>query len=505
MMKAVRAIAVPAVVTLLLLALLQAQGTPPASPLTLISRDGRRPVPTTTLSGQELIALDDVASLFGVSVREDALAGGMTITYRNRTIVMSVDQPMASVSGRVVMLPSPAVRAGRRLLVPVEFLTRALAPIYDQRIELRRNSRLLIVGDVRVPQVATRVEAPGPPTRASVEIIPAAPVNVTTEAGRVLLRIDADALDLSVPPAGAGLVEQIRAADQPTTVAIVLNARAGMPRVVQTSADNITRVLIEVPSAVPVETAAAPPPPPPAPAAEPPVLVTTPRPLLQTIVIDPGHGGDDLGARGRSGTQEKTITIEVARRLRGLIEARLGVRVILTRDDDRAVGADERAALANNSKADLFLSLHANAAPAPGIAGAEVFHLRLDREGEDARRAAEAEAVSLPVLGGATRELEVIQWDLAQARHVEASGILAGMLEEELSNRVTMGPRPVQQAPLRVLVGANMPAALIELAYLTNPEQEKVAATEAYQSLVAQAIFDAIVRFRGYLEGQSSP
>jgi N-acetylmuramoyl-L-alanine amidase len=169
------------------------------------------------------------------------------------------------------------------------------------------------------------------------------------------------------------------------------------------------------------------------------------------------------------------------------------------------VGADVRAALANNTKADLFLSLHANAAPAPGVAGAEVFHLRLDREGEDARRAAEAEAVSLPVLGGATRELEVIQWDLAQARHVEASGILAGMLEEELSNRVTMGPRPVQQVPLRVLVGANMPAALIELAYLTNPAQEKVAATEAYQSLVAQAIFDAIVRFRGYLEGQSSP
>ncbi|HEY6360792.1 MAG TPA: N-acetylmuramoyl-L-alanine amidase [Vicinamibacterales bacterium] len=487
-----------------LLALLQAQGTPSASPLTLISRDGRRPVPTTTLSGQELIALDDVASLFGVGVREDALAGGLTIAYRGRTIVMSADQPMASVSGRVITLPSPVVRSGRRWLVPVEFLTRALAPIYDQRIELRRNSRLLIVGDVRVPQVGTRIEAPGPPTRASVEIVPASSVSVATEAGRVLLRIDADALDLSVPPTGAGLVDQIRAGDQPAAVALVLNARAGTPRVVQTTADNITRVLIEVPSNAPVETAAAPPPPP-APSAAPPVLVTSPRPTLQTIVIDPGHGGEDVGARGPSGTQEKAITIEVARRLRGLIEARLGVRVILTRDDDRAVGADERAALANNSKADLFLSLHANAAPSPAVAGAEVFHLRLDREGEDARRAAEAEAVSLPVLGGATRELEVIQWDLAQARHVEASGVLAGMLEEELGNRVTMGPRPVRQAPLRVLVGANMPAALIELAYLTNPEQEKVARAEAYQSLVAQAVYDAVVRFRGYLEGQSAP
>ena len=120
MMEALKATAASTVVVLLLWSLLQAQGTPPASPLTLISRDGRRPVPTVTLSGQELIALDDVASLFGVTVREDALAGGITITYRGRTIVMSADQPMASVSGRVVTLPSPGgarrqarARAGR--------------------------------------------------------------------------------------------------------------------------------------------------------------------------------------------------------------------------------------------------------------------------------------------------------------------------------------------------------------------------------------------------------
>jgi N-acetylmuramoyl-L-alanine amidase len=270
---------------------------------------------------------------------------------------------------------------------------------------------------------------------------------------------------------------------------------------VQTTADNATRILIEVPSNVPTETAAAPAAPPP-PAAEPPKLVLTPRSALQTIVIDPGHGGEDVGARGPSGIEEKTITLDVARRLRGLIETRLGIRVILTRDDDRAVRADERAALANNSKADLFLSLHVNGAPSPMVAGAEVFHLRLDREGEDARRAAQAEAVSLPILGGATREVEVIQWDLAQARHVDASAVLAGTLEDELANRVTMSPRPLQQAPLRVLVGANMPAALVEMAYVTNPEQEKVVRSDAYQGLVAQAIFDAIVKFREYLEGQ---
>jgi N-acetylmuramoyl-L-alanine amidase len=507
MMEPLRGTAASSVViSLLLLAvLLQAQGTPPASPLILVSRDGRRPVPTTMLSGQELVALDDVASLFGVTVREDALAGGITVTSRGgRTVVMSADQPMASVSGRVVSLPSPAVRQGRRWLVPVEFLARALAPVYDQRIDLRRASRLLIVGDLRVPRVTARIDTAGPPTRATIEVSPATAVNPSTETGRIVLRIDADALDLALPAGGNGLIEQIRAGDQVNSLAVVVSARAGQPRVTPTTADDATRVLIEVPAvAAPTETTAAPPPPP-LPPAEPPTLVATPRRGLQTIVLDPGHGGADVGARGASGAEEKAITLEVARRLRATIESRLGIHVILTRDDDRAVGPDERAALANNNKADLFLSLHLNTAPAAAVSGAEIFHLRLDREGEDARRAAEAEAVSLPVLGGANRQLEVIRWDLAQARHVEASAILAGMLEEELRTHVTMGPRPRQEAPLRVLVGANMPAALIEMAYLTNPEQERVAQTEAYQTLVTQSIYDAIVKFRGYVEGQQT-
>lgn len=489
---------------LLLATLLQAQGAPPAAPLTEVSRDGRRPVPTTVLSGQELIALDDLATLFpGVTIREDALAGGITISYRNRTIIMSADQPMASVNGRVIALPSPVIRNGRRWLVPVEFLTRALGPIYDQRIDLRRASRLLVVGDVRVPRVTGRIDTAGPPTRATIEISPAATVTPTVEQGRVFLRIDADALDLALQQGSNGLIDQMRAADQPNTLVIYINARAGTPRVVQSTADDVTHVVVEVPAAnaptPPSTETAAPPPSAPPPAESP--LLTMPRLGMQTIVIDPGHGGNDIGAKGPGGTEEKTVTLEVARRLKSLIETRLGIRVVLTREDDRAVTPDERAATANNRKGDLFISLHANAAPSPSIAGAEVSFLRLDREGEDARRLAQADAVTLPVLGGNTREIEVVRWDLAQARHVEASSMFAGMLEEELRQHVTMGPRPRQQAPLRVLVGANMPAALIEMGYLTNPEQEKVVRSEAYQGLLAQSIFDAIVRFRGASEG----
>jgi N-acetylmuramoyl-L-alanine amidase len=487
-------------IPLVVLALLQAQGTPPPAPLTLISRDGRRPIPTTVLSGQELIALDDVAALFQLTVREDALADGITVTYRGRSIVASADQPMASVEGRLVPLPSAIVRSGRGWLVPVEFLSRALGPIYDQRIELRRPSRLVILGDVRVPRVTARVDSIGPPTRATIEVAPAAPVTVTTDAGRVILRVEADALDLALPGGGSGLIEQIRAGDQQNTVTIALAAAAGAARVSSAAPENVARILVEVPSAAAADAPGAPAPMPPAsPPPSDPALELS-RLGFETVVIDPGHGGDDAGVRGSGGTEEKQITLDVARRLRERLETRLGLRVLLTRDDDRSVGLDERAAAANNSKADLFLSLHANAALTPSMSGAEVFHLQLDGEGENARRESASEAVRLPVLGGSTRAIDIVRWDLAQAAHVEDSAILAGFLDAELRRHVPMSARPVQQAAMRVLTGANMPAALVEMGYLSNPEDESRARGDQFREGIAQALFDAIVRFRAYSE-----
>lgn len=491
---------------LLLVSWLHAQGTAPGAPLTLVSREGRRPIATTMVNGQELIALDDVAALFKVAVREDTLAGGITLTYQGRTLVLSADRPMASVSGRVVALPVPPVRSGNRWLVPVEFLPRGLAPLLDARIDLRRPSRLLIVGDVTVPRVTARIDAAGPPTRATVEIAPATPVRVTREGNRVVARIEADALDLGFPGEGAGLIDGFRPGDQPTTVFIVLGDRAGTARFTPADAGGITRIAIEVatPAGSDAAAAATPPPAPtPPPDAAPPPLLSVPRSVLQTIVIDPGHGGTDTGVHGSAGVEEKQITLQVARRLRTLIETRLGVRVILTRDDDTPVSLDDRAAAANNAKADLFLSLHLNASPIAGVAGAEVFYLRLDREGEDARRAAQADAVVLPVLGGATRTIDVIQWDLAQARHVDQSAMLATVLEEALRGaKVPMGARPRQEAPLRVLTSVNMPAALIEMGYLTNDRQQRLVRSEEYQNAVAQGIYDGVLRFRSYMEEQ---
>jgi N-acetylmuramoyl-L-alanine amidase len=216
---------------------------------------------------------------------------------------------------------------------------------------------------------------------------------------------------------------------------------------------------------------------------------------VQTVVIDPGHGGDDAGVRGAGGTLEKQVTLDVARRLKTVLEARMGVRVVLTRDDDRLVAPDERTATANNAKGDLFVSLHMSSSPAPAASGAAVYFMRLDREGEETRREAGAQALALPVLGGGTRVIETIRWDLAQARHVEDSSRLANLLAAALEGHVPTTPQPVQSAPLRVLAGLNMPAVLFEMGYLTNAGQEKSATGDEGRTLLVQAIYDAVNRF----------
>ena len=116
------------------------------------------------------------------------------------------------------------------------------------------------------------------------------------------------------------------------------------------------------------------------------------------------------------------------------------------------------------------------------MTGAEVFYLSLDEYGDAGERVARGESEPLPVFGGGTRDIEVILWDMAQARYIKESAALAQALEASLRERVPMSPRAIQQAPFRVLVGANMPAALVEIGYMSNTEQEAQLAREPSRS-----------------------
>ena len=481
--------------------------TPPSpSPsLTLLSKDGRRSMPVTLVGDQEFVALDELATVFQLAIREDSL-GAITVSYKGKTIVLTPDQALASVAGKLISLPAAPFdeargrpgRGGRRWLVPVELISRALSLIYDARLELRKPSHLVMLGDVRVPRVLIRYELLGTGARMTIDATPRAGSTVSQENDRLTIRFDADALDIALPVIQAqGLVQGIRLAD-PVALAVDLGPRFAAFRAVSQPMETSTRLTIDI---VATQTDAIAPTPSPAPAPPPDLnAMALAAASMHTIAIDAGHGGDDHGATSAGGVKEKDLTLAVARRLKGTIESRLGIRVLLTRDDDRNVPANDRTALANNNKADIFVSLHAAAALRPATAGASIFIAAFDKDAEDRARA-ELRTEPVPTFSGGQRDIELLLWDLAQIRHLEQSAELAKIIERQFRERLPLSTHALGRAPLRVLESANMPAVLVEMGYLTNADQEKQLTGNDFQSTLVQALADSVVKFRDYLGG----
>ena len=221
-------------------------------------------------------------------------------------------------------------------------------------------------------------------------------------------------------------------------------------------------------------------------------------------MIDPGHGGDDSGVKAAGGALEKDVALAVARRLKGAIEGRLGMRALLTREGN-SVDADGRAAIANNNKADLFISLHANGSPRATLRGAVIYTLSLDRVGEDARRQSEADRAVLQVFGGGAREVGLVEWELAQAAHLDGSNAFAGIVDQKLRTTAGLPSVALQRAPIRNLAGTNMPAVLIELGYLSNAEEEKLLTSSEFQNSIALALTEAVAAFRDHVEQEPQP
>ena len=217
-------------------------------------------------------------------------------------------------------------------------------------------------------------------------------------------------------------------------------------------------------------------------------------------MIDPGHGGEESGVKGPGGTLEKDVTLAVARRVKATIEGRLGMRVLLTHEGATRVDADGRAAIANNNKADLFISLHANGSLQPAVRGAIIYTLSLDRVGEDARRQSQADRAVLPLFGGGSREVALVEWELAQAAHLDGSNAFAGIVDQKLRTTAGLPSVALQRAPMRNLAGTNMPAVLIEMGYLSNAEEEKLLTSGDFQNGLALALTEAVAAFRDHVE-----
>jgi N-acetylmuramoyl-L-alanine amidase len=221
---------------------------------------------------------------------------------------------------------------------------------------------------------------------------------------------------------------------------------------------------------------------------------------INRVVIDPGHGGQDQGTSGPKGLLEKDLVLDVAKRVGKLIEDRMGAEVIYTRSDDTFIPLEGRTALANEKKADLFLSIHANSSPATHVAGIETYYLNFT----DSKDALDVAARENAVSEKSVFELRDLIQKITLHDKAEESREFAGRIQTSLyafSARNFPGEknRGVRKAPFVVLIGASMPSVLAEIGFLSNPKEESLLKKSDYRDKLAEALYRGVSRYAGSL------
>ncbi|MBI2466419.1 MAG: N-acetylmuramoyl-L-alanine amidase [Candidatus Rokubacteria bacterium] len=492
--------------------------------------------------------LQDVARLTRASLRPARDGSRATLALRGTSVVVRRESPIALVAGRTLALAGPVrVRQGV-WWVPGDLLVRALPALLGEGVQI--GAAPAPPPPAPPPVIARPASAPAQPVPAPARITPrgqavAAVREAPALPERPAVRAEPPAPRAEPEPSGpsdsaplkAGTLE-LRYRSYPTYTRVVLEGGAPFeprlievegalvvplgrlagapPRGVRAVRDGLVASLelgeVRGGPALQVTFEREP-------ASrrayrlqDPPRLVldfyrrAAPAPLppgrvgLQTIVLDPGHGGDDAGAVGPGGLREKELTLDVARRVAALVREELGVTVQLTRTRDAFVPLRERTAFANRQKADLFVSIHVNAAPHATATGTESYFLSSEATDNAARAAAAFENRVIALEPGprtGPRDLvRSILWDLTQSEFQQESSRLAEALQDSLERALRLPSRGVKQAPFYVLGGAAMPAVLVEIGFISNPQEERRLQDEGYRDRIARALAAGLATYK---------
>ncbi len=465
-------------------AVLVAAGAPAAAQdATLLWRGQSHPV---AVSGGSDFRIADAARALGFDIATDPATGVLTLTGHGHRVLVGAGTAQVPVDQRLVSISKPAQTVAGAVYAPADFFEKVLFPLvgatgsYDAT---RRVWTLLEGGALSIDVAVVHVE---PTTQVVLKL--SAPAKFSSTPGTSAIQIRWPGQTFVPPFAERRYEDPFVSAVRFTADAATIELRDAGLTARAYALTGPDRVIVEV-----VRAAAATGPAVPAPSS-----AAEPMPM---IVIDPGHGGVETGAIGAGGLQEKQATLEVARRLAATLPHVLSCRVALTRDADSLVSLDDRTSIANHERADLFLSIHANSSRLVGARGSETYYLSLEASDKLAQEAANREnqapaAAATPIAGSSSNhDLDFILWDLAQSAHLKESSELAETIQEELNIVSGTENRGIKQAPFRVLVGATMPAVLIEIAFISNSEEEKKLSAPEFQQSVADAVAKAVSRF----------
>lgn len=495
-----------ALVSLLLPVLVtaQAQREQPAAPSaprqpTVLLDGGVVPAPVTISPSGPLFGLAALVNNLGGTLEADESGESHTLTVEGKEVVIGVGSAIVTVGDNIVSLSQPPTRGEGTILVPLDFLQKTYGDLAGFGFEWRPGLQQLVISRQAAREIPVLLDVVHLQGMTTVVLqFPEAPrYQVLRQPGQIDVQMMGDRLaPPPTPPTVADpLVQGVIIGPEQVRIQLAPGAQAS-----NYVLENPFRIVFDVhlPSQAP------------APALPGPTPGGEQAPGIRTIVLDPGHGGTETGAIGPSGIQEKELTLSIARELEARLESQLGVRVILTRNEDANLPHDARTAIANQNKADLFISLHLNSSLGSGAHGAETYFLSAEASDAAAERMAEMENAGDPALPEGTtgleaQDLELILWDLAQTHHLLESQRFAAMIQGELNQTLQLRDRGVKQARFRVLNGAAMPAVLVELGFISNPDEEKKLQDAAYRAELVGSLTRAIGRYKALVENRPDP
>jgi len=448
----------------------------------LVWRGESHPIAVFRASG---FSVADAARALDFSVSRDETTGVLTLSGHGHRVVVGAGTSEVPVDSRVVSISRAVAEAGGVLYAPADFLEKVLFPLAGATGAYDAGKRLWALAEVTPAPLSLQVAVVHVAPTTQIVLRQSSPARFVPSLSEKGFQVRWPGQRVTAPFAERAYEDPFVSAIRFSSDAASIEFReAGLTaRAYPLTAPD--RVVVEV--GRPAQAGEVTPPP----AAAVPIV----------IVVDPGHGGAETGAIGPEGLFEKDFTLELARLLASTVPRVLASRVILTRDSDSAISLDDRTAVANHEKASIFLSLHANSSRSPGAHGSETYYLSLeasDKLGEEvARRENQGNGGpgSSAAASPAAADLDFILWDLAQSAHLKESSELAEAIQEELNIVSQTENRGIKQAPFRVLVGATMPAVLVEAAFISNAEEERKLKSAEFQQSVADAIARALGRF----------
>jgi N-acetylmuramoyl-L-alanine amidase len=446
-----------------------------------------------TIEGSQYIRLTDLQQPFGLAFTPIAGNQSLSVAAGEHSIILSANRALVSVDGKLISLSQPVYVVQGDWFAPLDFISKVIKNVSDKRVLWLESSRSLILGDVLPNQVALKYSIEQDHSRIVLQSV--RPIGYTINFQNHVLSITPQSEDF-VPGFQStdftdGILKKLTLAGK--TIQIQTDESYGSYKSFELVEP--ARLVIdfyrkeEIPAQTELPSTKTP---------EATTLLPSTVPQKHVIVIDPGHGGSETGAVGPDGTNEKDVVLGIARKLKSILE-NSGNRVILTRDGDQQIALDDRTALANNNKANLFISIHANATLRGYGKGAETYYLSTKATDDEARNLAAVENNAIGLnqeASGVGNDLKLILWDMAQTEYLSESSQLAEMVQKEMNETLGVTNRGIKQAPFRVLMGATMPAVLIEIGFINNPAEEKMMKDSEYQLKIAKAIFRSVQAFQ---------